>query len=127
MSKDEYLFDTNILIYHTQGFNPAVDLILKHIQQGSFHISILTKIEFLGWDKHTPEGYKLCKELIDYAVIFPIDDDIAETAIDIKRNSKIKLIDATIAATAIINDFSLVTRNTNDFKGISELKIINPF
>ncbi|OQA54605.1 MAG: hypothetical protein BWY41_01980 [Candidatus Atribacteria bacterium ADurb.Bin276] len=48
MSKDEYLFDTNILIYHTQGFNPAVDLILKHIQQGSLYISILTKIEFRG-------------------------------------------------------------------------------
>ena len=47
MSKDEYLFDTNILIYHTQGFKPAVDLVLKHIQQGSFYISILTKIEFL--------------------------------------------------------------------------------
>ena len=59
MSKDEYLFDTNILIYHTQGFNSAVDLILKHIQQSSLYISILTKIEFLGWDKHTPEGYKL--------------------------------------------------------------------
>ncbi len=41
--------------------------------------------------------------------------------------SKIKLIDATVAATAIINSLSLVTRNTNDFKGISELKIINPF
>ncbi len=127
MSKDEYLFGTNILIYHTQGFKPAVDLVLKHIQQGSFYISILTKIKFLGWDKHTLEGYKLCKELIDYAVVFPIDYAVAEIAIDIKRNSKTKLIDATIAATAIINDFSLVTRNTNDFKGVSGLKIIKPF
>jgi len=36
ISKDEYLFDTNILIYHTYGYRPAVDLVLKHIQQGPF-------------------------------------------------------------------------------------------
>jgi len=48
-------------------------------------------------------------------------------AIDIKRYSKMKLIDATKASTAIINGLSLVTRNVNDFKGISEPKIINPF
>ncbi len=25
----------------------------------SFRVSIITKIEFLGWKKHTPEGYAL--------------------------------------------------------------------
>jgi predicted nucleic acid-binding protein len=47
--------------------------------------------------------------------------------IDLKRERKIKLADAVIAATAIINNLELVTRNTDDFKGVSELEVFNPF
>jgi len=37
------------------------------------------------------------------------------------------LPDAIIAATALCNDLAIVSRNTDDFKKIKELKIINPF
>ena len=47
MSTSEYLIDTNILIYHIKGSQPATDLITNLIVQHSFNISILTKIEFL--------------------------------------------------------------------------------
>jgi len=47
--------------------------------------------------------------------------------IDIKRTYKIKLSDAVIAATALSNNLILVTRNTDDFKGVIDLEIYNPF
>jgi hypothetical protein len=37
------------------------------------------------------------------------------------------LPDAVIAATCLVNDFTLVTRNQSDFKGINGLKTYNPF
>ncbi len=40
---------------------------------------------------------------------------------------QIRLADAVIAATALLNNFRLATRNVDDFKMIEELKIINPF
>ena len=44
-----------------------------------------------------------------------------------KRRVKIKLTDAVIAATALVNNFKLVTRNVDDYKAVKELEIFNPF
>jgi len=52
---------------------------------------------------------------------------IADTAIDLRKKIDIRLPDAIIAATGIINNLTLITRNENDFKGISKLKFWNPF
>jgi predicted nucleic acid-binding protein len=127
MSIVEHLIDTNILIYHTKGSQITIDFIGNLIAQHSFNISILTKIEFLGWDKHTPDGFEKCKQLIELANIYPVDEDIANKAIELRRKSSIKLADAVIAATAIMHNLKLVTRNVNDFKGIEGLEVINPF
>jgi predicted nucleic acid-binding protein len=123
----EYLVDTNILIYHTNGSEVVRKFINENIKETSLNISILTKIEFLGWDKHTPEGLKKCIKLIDHANVYCLDEDIAEKAIEIKKRVNIKLADAVIAATALFNDFSLVTRNIDDFKMLDELSVVNPF
>ena len=48
MSTAEYLVDTNILIYHTNGSEVARDILTKLGDESSLNISILTKIEFLG-------------------------------------------------------------------------------
>jgi predicted nucleic acid-binding protein len=127
MSTSEYLIDTNILIYHTKGSQPATDLITNLIAQHSFNISILTKIEFLGWDKHTPDGFKKCKRLIEEANIYPLDENIADKAIELRRKTKIKLADAVIAVTTLLDNLKIVTKNIDDFKGIEGLELVNPF
>jgi predicted nucleic acid-binding protein len=123
-----YLLDTNILIYYWKGDIPKgemkrVEEILKH----SFIISIITKIELLGWRKHTREGYEIARDFLDRAEILPIDDDLAEFTIELKRNNNIKLADALIAATALSNELVLVTRNEDDFSILTNLEIYNPF
>ncbi|MDD4447596.1 MAG: type II toxin-antitoxin system VapC family toxin [Methanothrix sp.] len=123
-----YLLDTNILIYYWKGDIPKgemehVEEILKH----SFIISIITKIELLGWKKHTRDGYEIARDFLDRAEILPIDDDLAEYTIELKRNNNIKLADALIAATALSNELVLVTRNEDDFSILANLEIYNPF
>jgi predicted nucleic acid-binding protein len=86
----------------------------------------LTKIEFLGWDKHSAEGFEKCRRLIKLSNVYLIDDDIAEKTIELKRRVKIKVADAVIAATALVNNFKLVTRNVDDYKAVKELEIFNP-
>jgi predicted nucleic acid-binding protein len=39
----------------------------------------------------------------------------------------IKLADAVIGATALINNLKLATRNVDDFKKIAGLDVVNPF
>ena len=127
MSTAEYLIDTNILIYHTNGSEVALDFLTKLTDESSLNISILTKIEFLGWDKHTPEGFEKCKKLIESANVYPLDEEVANKAIELKRKVNIKLADAVIGATALVNDLKLATRNVDDFEMLEELNLVNPF
>lgn len=82
---------------------------------------------FLGWSGHTKEGFIKCSEFIQCAIILDLDENIVHRCIEIKRMSKIKLPDAIIAATAIEKGLILVTRNQDDFKELSELKMLNPY
>lgn len=45
----------------------------------------------------------------------------------IRKSAKVKLAEAIIAATYIVHDFTLLTRNVVDFNQIKGLKIENPF
>ena len=46
---DKFLFDTNIIIYYFNGI--VTDSKIDNILKESFNISIITKIEFLSWQK----------------------------------------------------------------------------
>ena len=48
-------------------------------------------------------------------------------AIKIRRERKIKVPDAIVASTALLNNAVLVTRIVSDFKGVNGLDLLNPF
>ncbi len=123
----EFLIDTNLLIYHTAGLPEAVSFIENAVRESSFNISIITEIEFLGWKKHTEEGFEKCKQLIELARVLPLDKPVAEKAVEMRRQSSIKLADAVIAATALVHSLKLATRNKEDFQSIETLDIYDPF
>ena len=122
-----YLVDTNILIYHINKNIPENSRIKIHqIFIEHFNISVITKMEFLGFKSHTERSYSKSSKFLEHADVIGLDDEIVETVISLKRKRKIKLPDAIIAATAKKNGLILVTRNEKDFKGIG-IKIYNPF
>ena len=121
------LLDTNILVYHVVGSPPATEFLNKVIADQSFGLSILSVIEFLGWHGHSERKFLDCKELVGLGTVFPVSEEVAEKAIELRRSRRIKLADAIIASTALVNDLNLATRNVRDFKGINNLRIINPF
>ncbi|MCF0056736.1 PIN domain-containing protein [Dyadobacter sp. CY356] len=56
-----------------------------------------------------------------------LNKDIKLKTADIRKNYRIKLPDAVIAATAIMYDLSLITHNYKDFENIGGLRIIDPY
>lgn len=56
-----------------------------------------------------------------------LEQSIKIKTAEIRKAYRIKLPDAIIAATALIYNLTLLTRNTIDFNGIKGLKIINPW
>lgn len=124
----EYLIDTNILIYYLAGALPPEEKpIIDKILQDSFNISIITKIELLGWKGHTPEGLIKARHLLDCARCLSLTDQLAEEAIEIRSSATISLPDAVIAASARSLEAVLVTRNGKDFSEVAGLQIYDPF
>ena len=123
-----FLIDTNILVYYFEGLIPGnaipeVDEIFRQ----SFNVSIISRIEFLGWSKYDDKQYQKAALFVKGANVISLSEEIATKTIGIRREKSIKLPDAVIAATCLLNDFTLITRNQKDFKGIKGLKIFNPF
>ena len=58
---------------------------------------------------------------------YRISNNVVERTIKLCKQIKIKLPDAIIAATALIEGFTLVTRNINDFIKITELTLLSPW
>ena len=60
-------------------------------------------------------------------MVIELEQPIKYKTADIRKKHKIKLPDAIIAATSIVYDLTLVSRNISDFKTIEGLKLINPW
>lgn len=65
--------------------------------------------------------------LLAYFDEIPLHEPIVQRTITLRQQSRIRLPDALIAATALHLGFPLITRNTRDFRAIKELIILNPF
>ncbi len=120
--KNKFLIDTNIIIYYFNGI--IADEIIHTILKDSFNISIITKIEFLSWQKLLIDA-KLREKAIKFisnATIFDLDEIVANETIINRQKYKIKTPDAIIGATALVHGFEIVTNNVDDFKNL-DLKI----
>jgi predicted nucleic acid-binding protein len=123
----QYLFDSNILIYHLNAKlnQRGSDLIAEGLA-GVGAYSVITKIELLGFNQTTAEASQ-ARLLLSRLQEFPLTTTIAEETIRIRKSHRIKLPDAVIAATAIVHQLTMITRNTSDFSAIVGLNSINPF
>ena len=116
-----------VLNYLAGAIPPEEKPVIDSILRDSFNISIITRIELLGGKGHTPEGLAKARQMLDCARCIPLTDSLAEKTIEIRSTASISLPDAVIAASDLSLDAILVTRNEQDFAGIPELSIFNPF
>lgn len=105
------LFDTNILIDYLAGIEAAKSEIAQFKVKT---ISIITWMEVLVGVKEA-EMLLIVKNFLNTFLLVPLDSDIAELAVEIRRTHRIKLPDAIIWATAEKTNSFLVTRNIKDF------------
>jgi predicted nucleic acid-binding protein len=58
--------------------------------------------------------------------VLPIDNAVLSKAIDLRKMYKMKLADSIVAATALVENREIYTRNVSDFSKIPNLVVINP-
>ncbi len=126
--EQRFLIDTNILIYYFNNSIPSDSITeIDAVFRSSFNISVITKIEFLGWRGYDEAQFALADKILFHAKLYQITDEIINKSIHLKRRNKIKTPDAVIAATCLVNNSNLVTQNMSDFVKIDGLRIYNPF
>ncbi len=124
-----YLLDTNTVIYFLDSLltEKSLDFIEKCLDNQAVAISVISKIELLGWREGSPKQLQNVTDFIQEIEVLALTDAIVGGTIEIRRSQKIKLPDAVIAATAIVHDLTLISRNDYDFRKVPELKYLNPF
>jgi predicted nucleic acid-binding protein len=123
-----HVIDSNILIYHINGqLDSDIEQTLYGYFEQSAYISTITVMEVLSWPRHSDESVELTTAFLKIFDEIAIDAEIKILAIRIRRNYRLKLPDAIIAATALHLGLPLITRNVKDFEVIPDLMVINPF
>lgn len=120
-----YLWDTNTVIYYLQQqFSLEAEKFMDCIVEDSFPcISPITEIELLCWKSANENDLDLLKRFVNDAIVIELEKAIKLKTAEIRKQHRLKLPGAIIAATALVYDLELLTHNIKDFAGISQLKI----
>lgn len=122
------VIDTNILIYYLNQQLP--ELVKAQVDKAILSgctISIITRIEVLGWQGHTKQSLIAARALLSLFEEINLNQAIADCCIELRTTYKIKLPDAIIAATALVQKQTILSRNEDDFIKIAGLNVFNPF
>lgn len=111
----DVLVDTDLFIDHLRG--------AAELQPGKhrLHYSVITRAELFAGSSATARVAQLLAPFRELVV----DRDVAERAGRIKRENRLRMPDALIAATALEKDLALATRNRKDFAQVAGLRLRN--
>lgn len=115
------VFDSNIFIYAGNG---TIDL--SSLQGIEVCYASISVIEALGYQDITAAEQRALQRIFNAYQSMELSPSIIERAVALRQSKKMSLGDAIVAATALDYDLDLWTANTDDFKHIEGLKLVNP-
>jgi hypothetical protein len=118
------LLDSNIVIYAANESAPEIESLATSADNS---VASVTRIEVYGFTGLKPEEVAALNILFRRLTVHPLDAAVIDRAIALRQARKMGLADAIIAATALVHNLKLVTRDEGDFKHISGLRVLNPF
>lgn len=113
------ILDSNTIIYLSKELVKIDDIFTDN---ENYAVSVITYMEVLGYEFASQNEENFIRKLFDLLEIMYIDQQIAENVIKIKKKHKIKLPDAIICATSIVNNATLCTNDIR-LKSIDDLKL----
>jgi hypothetical protein len=126
MNGIKYVLDTNILI-GLFDYHPGVIAFLEKkavIPLKESTLSVISRMELLSFPSLSTEEENIIRKKLDaFAFVLPLDEDIEAKAILLRKELRIKLPDAIIAATAMVNNLELLTLDEDLLKKITEVKV----
>jgi predicted nucleic acid-binding protein len=126
MEQSQYLIDTNAIIDYLGQKLPSAGMeFMNPIIDNVPNVSVISKIEVLGYQT-TDQHAQILSSFMNDATVLDLTAPVVDVCIELRKKYKTKLPDAIIAATAMVYELVLITRNIPDFKNIQGLKVIDP-
>jgi predicted nucleic acid-binding protein len=119
-------FDTNIVIAYLSGEASVLKQATIWREQGiNFFLPIIAEAEVLSFSALTAEDIVRAERfLAENFISIPMDRSMARETANIRRRYRLKLPDASIAATALTTQTQLVTRDLRDFRRVPKLHLL---
>jgi predicted nucleic acid-binding protein len=119
-----YTVDTNAVIYYLQNDPSAVSFFDRVSDlRIPVYISAISETELLSYPPLTEQDVRAIEDVLGFCIITHTNPRITQLAGEMRRMYRIKTVDALIAATALFNNSTLITRNVRDFAHIKELAV----
>ena len=132
------IIDTNVFI---DAENGRLELgAIPVLQTEPVFIAVITVSEMLAGVKlaKTPEEYMhrhtYAESILNSIPVLDFDTEVARTyaelyaqALGQQRRSNLNVHDLQIAATALVQGYSILTTNVDDFKGVPGVRLISPY
>jgi predicted nucleic acid-binding protein len=119
MSGNSVVLDTNIVLYLLRGYQVLSEL----LYQRKLYLSFISQLELLAFKGITTTQSSEIKKFIQDCIVIDINDEIKQEVISIRKNSKLKLPDCIVLATARFLNLPLITSDL-DFKSTNFSEII---
>jgi predicted nucleic acid-binding protein len=117
------LLDSNIIIYAAQ---PEHTALRQFVADHAPAVSVISYIEVLGYHRLSEEEHQFLERFFQVAEVLPLSNAVVQWAIRLRQRRRMALGDAIVAGTALAHGRILVTHNTDDFRWISEIKLLDP-
>lgn len=117
------LIDSNLVIYSYQ--QPYIYL-RPLVSNRANYISAISRLEVVDFHSLAQQEQTYFELVFSVLVNLPINDDVINKAIQLRQQYKMKSNDSLIAATGLLYNLDLYTRNTSDFEPITGLNVFNP-
>lgn len=121
------LLDTNIFVDHLRNFSPAIKY-FEALGDETILFSAITEAELLaGTHNNDPKKREKLLQLLLQWTKVPVTNPVAVLAGDLSRQYSLEIPDALIAATAVLNNAVLITKNLKDFQKVERLHVKEPY
>ncbi len=99
------LLDTNVVLYFLGG------RLANPLPSGRYFVSVITEIELLSYPSLSPDEETQIRDFLTKITVVGIDNNIKELAITFRKQNRLRLPDAIIAATAQSLNATLFTND----------------
>jgi len=99
------VLETNIVLYLLGG------RLAQPLDPGEYYLSVITEMELLSYAGLSGKGEQQVREFLSSVTVVDLTTEVKEAAIRLRREHKLKLPDAIVAATADVLDAELLTND----------------